>query len=105
MQLAVTPTSCLVQIFPTLYNRGSSCLQQLAVQVTGHKGATLVTKETKQHDEHNHNKSFNFMSSAHEQTRKWCVGQTLRGLQTGSSIALGEVMKILCIKDMYAPVQ
>ena len=29
--------SCLVQVLPTEYNRGSSCLQQLVVQRKGHK--------------------------------------------------------------------
>ena len=41
----------------------------------------------------------NFTCSACEQRRKWCLKLTLVRLQTWSLMALGEGMKILCIKD------
>ena len=41
----------------------------------------------------------NFTCSACEQTRKWRLKLTLVRLQTWSLTALGEGMKILCIKD------
>ena len=43
--------------------------------------------------------SWNFTCSAHDQTRKWRQKLTLVRLQTWSLTALGEGMKILCIKD------
>ena len=44
-------------------------------------------------------KKTNFTCSAREQTRKWRLRLSLVRLQTWSLTALGEGMKILCIKD------
>ena len=44
-------------------------------------------------------KTSNFTCSAREQTRKWHLKLMLLSLQTWSLMALGEGIKILCIKD------
>ena len=74
----------------------SSCLQQLIIQINGHKNSNIA-KKRRNSAQRTH--KTNFMCLAHEQTRKWRLKLTLVRLQTWSLKVLGEGMKILCIKD------
>ena len=104
--MSVTPTHS-----PVLYEYCLLSIQQRvqlpATVSRSKKRSNVAKKKTTQRSKQRQLESLNhlilhktnFTCSAREQTRKWRLKLTLLRLQTWSLTALGEGMKILCIKD------